>query len=132
MTLEHAVKSLMKSTFEWIETTKNKEAHMIINFSSLFIHYTKSILRNTEEFKENSFLGFLKNKNLDFDFNKGKLKYVKWLNPDKNVLIFNELVQKEIDEYYNITNVKLPVRERIYQNNQEELLNLQTLENFKF
>ena len=132
MTLESAVKSLVKSLLEWVEVHKDKEAHMIINFSSLFIHYAKSMLKNTHEFKENYKLSNLKNRFVSFDFENGRLKYVEWAGHPR----LNELIKQEINNYYsektdltenfNIKNVLNS------ENSIKGLLDLQSIDNFKF
>lgn len=133
MTLENAVKSLMKSIFQWIEVNKDKEAQLIINFPSLFVHYSKNILRNVEEFKDYYKLNSLKPKYLNFNFSDGKLEYIQWL--DDKAHKFNELVAKEIIEYYNKKNYSEIIKSENslkISEKEEKLLDLQALNDFKF
>lgn len=146
MTLENAVKHIMKDTFSWMEMMSDNKTKMLINFPSLFLHNC-TLLKQTEEFKAWSNLSFLKAKNLHFNYDDEVNFTIEFWYPENKDSIkkLNNLIKKEIDSY--IFNIEYPgyaerweykINVNDYKNTniivkeEKELLNLQTIENFNF
>lgn len=145
MTLENAVKHIMKDTFSWMKMMSDNETKMLINFPSIFLHNC-TLLKQTEEFKLWSKLSFLKPKILHFNFDNDTSFNIEFWNPkdDHGIREVNKLIKLEIDRYLrDIEMVKLEkwnkpitvnfskdIKVTVEEN--KELLNLQTIENFNF
>ncbi len=128
MTLESATKHIVESICRWTDKFKDNPHYVIVNFPGVFIYYTKGILTRTNEFRTYGNMGFLKQRNLSYDIEEGKIKYIRLYNLEDNdrVKLFTKYLDIDIKDYY-----KNNIIERSIEIN-KELLNLQELNQFKF
>jgi len=131
MELEKAAEIITQSLCKWVESSTNI-AHCTINFPSVFIHYTKGVLKQTQEFRYYNYLTPLKQRNIIFNISNWEITSCKVYNTGEsnpNLDRFNTLIAKKLKEYYSSLNKEL---EYVPAVKNEGLLSLQTINNFKF
>jgi hypothetical protein len=119
---------LLNSLFTWLEENKNNESYVSINFSGVFCHYFRNIMKDRVPYFKYK---YIKPRWLSYVLEGNKLLHLKLTYPD---FIFHTIN----DEIVEILNNKKPIliNEDFYlpiiKENKEILLDLHTVENFIF